>query len=113
MALTNFYFTESQQSSGWHLIEGGQDVVGELDLGDGRRAGRGDSDGESGDALLAERRIEDAALSVFLLQAHRAAEHAAEGHVLAEHHCRRNWSVKKEQTSAPIPIQPKIWIKVI
>lgn len=90
MALTNFYFTESQQSSGWHLIEGGQDVVGELDLGDGRRAGRGDSDGESGDALLAERRIEDAALSVFLLQAHRAAEHAAEGHVLAEHHCRRN-----------------------
>ena len=50
-----------------HLIKGGEDVVCKLYLGDGGGAGHGEPDAEPGDALLAQRSVEHAVLSVLLL----------------------------------------------
>lgn len=51
--------------SGWgssHLVESGEDVVGKLNLGDGRGAGNGGADAKSHDALLAKWSVEDSVL---------------------------------------------------
>ena len=50
-----------------YLIKCWENVVCELNLGDGGGAGHGESDAEPGDALLAERSVEHAVLAVFLL----------------------------------------------
>ena len=63
------------------------DVVGELDLDARPQAICAHADGHADDAALGNRRIEHARLTVLLLQALGAAEHAAEiAHVLAEDH---------------------------
>jgi len=66
------------------LVEGRVDVVGELDLGDGLHALGGGADGEADDALLRQRRVEDALRPELGRQIHRGAEDAAEGDVFAE-----------------------------
>ena len=67
------------------LVVGRIDVVGELHLDAGRQAVGGHADRRADDAGFADRRVEAAALAVFLLQALRAAEDAAEiADILAE-----------------------------
>lgn len=66
------------------LVEGWEHVVSELQLCDGRGAGDGGADSETGDTLLTQRRVEDAVGAELVLEAERAAEHTAEGNVLAE-----------------------------
>ena len=67
------------------LVVGRIDVVGELDLDAGLQAVGRHADGGADDAELVDRRVEAAARAVFLLQALRAAEHAAEiADILAE-----------------------------
>ncbi len=68
------------------LVEGGIDVIGELDLGDGAQAIGGHADRGGDDAVLGDRRVEDARLAVFALQAFGDPEDAAEiADILAEH----------------------------
>ena len=50
-----------------YLIKCWENVVCELNLGDGGGAGHRESDAEPGDALLAQRSVEHAVLAVFLL----------------------------------------------
>jgi hypothetical protein len=80
-----------------YLIERREYVVGELDLGDGRHTHVREADAEADDPLLAQRRIEHAILPEALLQSDRAAEHAAELHVLAEENCNENNNEKKKK----------------
>jgi hypothetical protein len=68
------------------LVKGREDVVGELNLCNAPVAHGGITDGEAGNALLTQRRVEDAVRPELLPQVHAAAEHAAKGHVLAEQH---------------------------
>ena len=67
------------------LVIGRIDIVGELHLDAGAQPIGGHADRRADDAKLADRRVEAATGSVFLLQALRAAEHAAEiADILAE-----------------------------
>ena len=50
-----------------YLVKCWENVVCELNLGDGGGAGHGESDAEPSDALLAQRSVEHAVLAVFLL----------------------------------------------
>lgn len=45
-----------------YLVESGEDVVGKLNLSDGRGAGNGGTDAKSHDALLAKGSVEDSVL---------------------------------------------------
>lgn len=67
------------------LVEGGEHVVCELDLGHGLHALCGGADGEAYEPLLAEGRVEDALCAKVGGEVHGAAEDAAELDVLAEH----------------------------
>ena len=67
-----------------YLVKSWEDVVSELDLCDGGGPGLRQADPEPGDALLAKRRVENSVISVFVLEANGATEHASEGHVLPE-----------------------------
>ena len=67
------------------LVEGGIDVVGELDFDHRAQTVSAHADGRRHDAALADRRIEAAREAVLLLQAFGHAEHAAEiADILAE-----------------------------
>lgn len=66
------------------LIEGGIDVIGELDLSHGAQALGGCAEGEADDALLGQRGVEDAVGAKFGGQVDAAAKDAAKGDVLAE-----------------------------
>jgi len=69
------------------LVGGGVEVIGELDFDHGSQSVGAHADRRGDDAALRDRRIEDARLAVFLLQALRATEHAAEiADVFAEDH---------------------------
>ena len=66
------------------LIERGPHIVRKLDLGNGPQALCGGADRKANDALLRQRRVEDAQRAEVGGQAGRAPEHAAERDVLAE-----------------------------
>ena len=66
------------------LVEGGEDVVCELDLGDGEVARRRQANREGDDALLAQRSVENALSSEVLVEVVRAAEDSAELYVFAK-----------------------------
>jgi len=66
------------------LIEGRVDVVGKLDLGNGLHALGRAADGEADDALLRQRRVEDALRPELRGQVHGSPEDAAERDVFAE-----------------------------
>ena len=71
---------------GEDLVEAGEDVIGELDLGDGLQAVKPHADRGGDDAALGDRRVEHAGLAIFLLQAGGDPEDAAEiADILAEH----------------------------
>ncbi|MNY35608.1 hypothetical protein D3C86_1700280 [compost metagenome] len=66
------------------LVDGREDVVHELDLGDRAQAVEGHADGGADDAGLGEGGVDDPVLAELLLQADGGAEDAAElAHVLA------------------------------
>mmetsp|Transcript_41282 Transcript_41282/g.129312 ORF Transcript_41282/g.129312 Transcript_41282/m.129312 type:complete len:224 (-) Transcript_41282:71-742(-) len=71
----------------YDLIKGGEDIVCELHLSYGRTSHGRIADGEASDALLAERRVEDALRPELLAQPDAAAKDPTEGHVLAEDDC--------------------------
>jgi hypothetical protein len=67
------------------LVEGGIDIIGELDLGDRPQPVGGHADRGRDDAVLGDRRVEHAVLAIFLLEALGGAEDAAEiADILAE-----------------------------
>jgi hypothetical protein len=66
------------------LVERRIHIVGELHLRHGTQPLRGGAHGEPDDALLRQRRVEDARAAEVAREVRRAAEHAAKGHVLAE-----------------------------
>mmetsp|Transcript_117771 Transcript_117771/g.329791 ORF Transcript_117771/g.329791 Transcript_117771/m.329791 type:complete len:551 (-) Transcript_117771:227-1879(-) len=68
------------------LVEGGEDVVRELDLGDGGVARAGEAHGEARDGLLRHRRVHHALGAEPVAEAHGATEDAAEADVLAVEH---------------------------
>mmetsp|Transcript_59143 Transcript_59143/g.183465 ORF Transcript_59143/g.183465 Transcript_59143/m.183465 type:complete len:574 (-) Transcript_59143:764-2485(-) len=69
-----------------NLVESREDVVRKLHLCDGAVACHGEANSESCDCLLRHRGIQHAVSTVLLAQADGAAEHTAEGDVLAEEH---------------------------
>src|SRR5258708_12521966 len=60
-----------------NLHHGRPDVVEELDFGDGLQAAGGHADGAADDAGFGKRRVEDAVVAVFSLQAGSSFEDAA------------------------------------
>mmetsp|Transcript_36737 Transcript_36737/g.121768 ORF Transcript_36737/g.121768 Transcript_36737/m.121768 type:complete len:371 (-) Transcript_36737:30-1142(-) len=67
-----------------NLVHRREDVVGELDLGDGGATHRGQPDPKSHEPLLVDRHVEHPLLPKLVAQAHRAAEDAAKGDVLTK-----------------------------
>mmetsp|Transcript_70287 Transcript_70287/g.186938 ORF Transcript_70287/g.186938 Transcript_70287/m.186938 type:complete len:300 (-) Transcript_70287:78-977(-) len=66
------------------LVHRREDVVGELHLGDRRASDGRHPNAKADEALLVDRHVEHAILAELVEQPHRAAEHAAERHVLTE-----------------------------
>jgi len=66
------------------LIEGWEDVVSKLHLGDGSRASRGVPDSKASDTLLTKRSVEYSVGSVLLVEVHRAPEHSSKLNILSE-----------------------------
>lgn len=66
------------------LIEGGEYVVSKLYFSNGSGANISSPYSESDNALFAQGRVENALLSVFILQPQSAAKHSPECHVLAK-----------------------------
>mmetsp|Transcript_9571 Transcript_9571/g.33928 ORF Transcript_9571/g.33928 Transcript_9571/m.33928 type:complete len:698 (+) Transcript_9571:268-2361(+) len=68
------------------LVEGWEDVVSELHLGDGLVACHRQAHGKTGDGLLTQRRIHHSLRAELIAQAHGAPEDSAKANVLPEDH---------------------------
>jgi len=67
-----------------YLVEGWENVVSKLHLGDGGSPGSGSSNRKSSDALLGQGRVEDAISAVLFVEAHRTAENTTKFDIFTE-----------------------------
>lgn len=61
-----------------NLVEGGENVISELDFSNGTMTAEGHSDGKAYDALLAKGSVKDSVGAVFLVETERASEDSSE-----------------------------------
>ena len=70
-----------------NLIEGRENIISELHLRNGSCSRCRCTDSKSSDALLRQRRVEDAICSILFIEAHCAAENSTKFDIFSKDHC--------------------------